>query len=436
MAWNEPGKGQDPWGNRNKGGGGNGGGPPDLDEIWRRIRRRFGGGGGSGNGGPSPQALLLVIPVIAVIWLLTGFYVVQPGEKGVVLRFGAYHVTTNPGWHWRIPYPVDSVTKVDIEKVRSANNSEVMLTKDENLVDVRVAAQYRVSDAHNYLFNVRDPDQTVQQGLKSAVREIVGTSRMNQVIQEGVQVSDLSDEALENIDLKQRKAAEDEGDVLSDIEADLVEKIEQEQRNYPQIENRSRARLPENITKILQAMLNEYESGVRVTAVNVQYSQPPEAVQGAFEEAIKAREEEERKKNLARAYARDVVARADGERAQILLRARGYKEEKISRATGEASRFSQLLAEYSQAPDVTRERLYLESMGEVLGNSNLIMLGNDKGSPLLYMPLQEMLKQAGKSGGKGKQNEQSSGDTTSGGQGSSSSPPIPSQSERARSRER
>ncbi|MDT0617767.1 protease modulator HflK [Salinisphaera sp. P385] len=402
MAWNEPGKGQDPWGgnngNRGNGSGGGGGGPPDLDEIWRRLKQRFGGGGrgssggGPGVGAPDPKLLLIAIPVIAAIWLATGLYIVQPGEQGVVLRFGDLQTTTGPGWHWHMPYPIATVIRVDVEQVRSVQNSAVMLTKDENIVDVRVAVQYRVFDPGNFLFNVRAPDETVEQALKSAVREIVGTSRMNQVIQEGVKVSELEQQALDNVDLKERKVEPESVDALSDIEQELVDRIQDQQDSYPEITNRSRAMLPQNIESILQSMLDEYESGMRVLAVNVQYSQPPEPVQGAFEEAIKAREEEERKKNLARAYARDIVARAEGEAASVLLEAQGYREQKVARAQGETVRFTALLDEYTRAPAITRQRLYLESMGDVLSGSNLIITGGDQSSPLLYMPLQEMLK--------------------------------------------
>lgn len=397
MAWNEPGKGQDPWG----GGGKNNGGPPDLDEVWRRFRSRFGGGGNRGSGGgpeggsdgPPPQLLLLIVPVVVVIWLLTGFYIVQPGEKGVVLQFGAYQSTSTPGLHWRLPYPITRVMKVDTQMVRSAQNSALLLTKDENIVDVRVAVQYRVTNAMDYLFNVRNPEQTVEQALRSAVREVVATSRMNQVIQEGVQVSDIQQDALKNVDLKKSKDEPKKEDALSAIDPDLRARIKEQKKTYPDIERRSRAALPQNISKILQSMLKEYEVGITVTAVNVQYAQPPEPVQPAFEAAIMAREEEELKKNLARAYARKVVARAKGEAAQMLLKARGYREAKIARSQGETQRFTALLDEYQQAPQVTHKRLYLETMGQVLQDSNLILLGSEKGAPLMYMPLQEMLKQ-------------------------------------------
>lgn len=403
MAWNEPGKGKDPWGKGN----GKGDAPPDLDEVWRRLRDRFGGrgrGGGGGSGGaegPDPRLFLFAIPVIAVIWLLTGFYVVQPGEQGVVLRFGGYHETTQPGWHWQVPYPVDRVTRVDIQQVRSASNSAVMLTRDENIVDVRVAVQYRVDSAHNYLFNLRSPDETVEQVLKSAVREIVGTSRMNQVIQEGVRVEELAGEELANVDLKETGEERQTGDPLKSINEELVKEIKAQQEAYPEIADRSRALLPENIRRILQFTLDEYASGMRVTAVNVQYSQPPEPVQGAFEEAIKAREEEERKKNIARAYAREIVEQAQGEAAAVVLQARGYRERKIARARGESERFSQLLDEYRRAPEVTRKRLYLETMNEVLSGTGVVLFDQDKGSPLFYLPLQELTGgKAGVSSGK------------------------------------
>lgn len=397
MAWNEPGKGQDPWGGGNK----NSGGPPDLDQIWRKLRARFSGNkGGNGNGsggsagGPSPAVFMFVIPIALVVWLATGMYVVQPGEKGVVLRFGDYASTQNPGWHWHLPYPIDRVYKVDTQQVRRVGNRAVMLTKDENIVEVEVAVQYRISDANNYLFQLREPDQTVEQVLRSAVREVVGTSRMNQVIQEGVQVDELEDRALQNVDLKENSGQPEEKNALEDVDDKLVQEIKQQQESYPEITDRSRALLPENVRKIIQTTLSSYNAGINIVAVNVQYSQPPEQVQSAFEEAIKAREEEERKKNIARAYARDIVARAQGEKARILLDARGYKEQKVARAKGDASRFTELLTQYERAPEVTRERLYLEGMSDVLSNANLVLADQGAGGPLMYLPLEKMLNDA------------------------------------------
>lgn len=411
MAWNEPGgKGQDP-----RGGGNNNGGPPDLDEIWRRLRNRFGGSGNGngrargGSGGPPPALLYALIPIVLVVWLATGFYIVQPGEKGVLLRFGAYQKTAASGLHWHLPYPIANVIKVDTQKVRSAQYGGLLLTKDENIVDVRVSLQYRVTAPKKYLFNVRNPEQTVEQSLRSAVREVVATSRMNQVIQEGMAVSDVKQKALESVDLKKAKNQVKEEDALKEIKPELRAKIKAQKETYPDLGKRSRPTLPENIRTIMQAMLNEYHIGMKVMAVNVEYSQPPESVQPAFEAAIMAREEKVKKKNLARAYARKVVARAKGKAAQKILEARGYREAKISRAHGQADRFLALLEEYRQAPEVTRKRLYLETMGEVLEKSNLVLMGNDKGAPLMYLPLQKMFSQ-NMSDQKGSGNDQDSKD--------------------------
>lgn len=405
MAWNEPGKGKDSWGggDRNKNNQGNG--PPDLDQIWKRFRERFGGNGGSGNQGGGnggsggagvPSGLIaVVIAILAGAWLVFGgLYVVQPGEKGVVLRFGEYVDTASPGWHWHLPYPIATVSKVDVQQVRRVSNRAVMLTKDENIVDVEISAQYRISNAMNYLFQLENPDQTVQQVLRSAVREIVGTSNMNQVIQEGVQVNQLEDRAINNVDLKEGSGQPKKKDGLKDIDRELVGQIKQKQNEYPQITDRSRAKLPTNVRKIMQFTLNKYDAGVQIVAVNVQYAQPPEPVQGAFQEAIKAREEEERLKNIARAYAREVVATAQGEKAQMIAEARAYKSRKVNRAEGQAARFSDLLTQYEQAPEVTRSRLYLETMGEVLSGSHLVLDSGD-GNSMTYLPLDKIIDKSG-----------------------------------------
>ena len=402
MAWNEPGKGKDSWsgGDRNKNNQGNG--PPDLDQIWKRFRERFGGNGGQGggNGGSGgagvPSGLIAVgIAILAGAWLVFGgLYVVQPGEKGVVLRFGEYVDTASPGWHWHLPYPIATVSKVDVQQVRRVSNRAVMLTKDENIVDVEISAQYRISNAMNYLFQLENPDQTVQQVLRSAVREIVGTSNMNQVIQEGVQVKQLEDRAINNVDLKEGSGQPKAKDGLKDIDRELVGQIKQKQNEYPEITDRSRAKLPTNVRKIMQFTLDKYDAGVQIVAVNVQYAQPPEPVQGAFQEAIKAREEEERLKNIARAYAREVVATAQGEKAQMIAEARGYKSRKINRAEGQAARFSDLLTQYEKAPEVTRSRLYLETMGEVLSGSHLVLDSGD-GNSMTYLPLDKIIDKSG-----------------------------------------
>ena len=462
MAWNEPGKGKDSWGggDRNKNNQGNG--PPDLDQIWKRFRERFGGNGGSGNQGGGnggsggagvPSGLIaVVIAILAGAWLVFGgLYVVQPGEKGVVLRFGEYVDTASPGWHWHLPYPIATVSKVDVQQVRRVSNRAVMLTKDENIVDVEISAQYRISNAMNYLFQLENPDQTVQQVLRSAVREIVGTSNMNQVIQEGVQVNQLEDRAINNVDLKEGSGQPKKKDGLKDIDRELVGQIKQKQNEYPQITDRSRAKLPTNVRKIMQFTLNKYDAGVQIVAVNVQYAQPPEPVQGAFQEAIKAREEEERLKNIARAYAREVVATAQGEKAQMIAEARAYKSRKVNRAEGQAARFSDLLTQYEQAPEVTRSRLYLETMGEVLSGSHLVLDSGD-GNSMTYLPLDKIID---KSGAKKPANDnapsadydnvggdmpssssgsQNNGDSASGNNGQSNTSNYESQALRSRSR--
>ncbi len=272
-----------------------------------------------------------------------------------------------------------------------------MLTKDENIVDVEISVQYRISDAMNYLFQLQDPENTVQQVLRSAVREIVGTSDMNQVIQEGVQVNQLDDKALANVDLKENSGQPKKKNGLKDIDQKLVGQIKQKQNEYPQITDRSRAKLPDNVRRIMQYTLNKYNAGIQILAVNVQYAQPPEQVQGAFQEAIKAREEEERAKNIARAYARDIVARAQGDKAQMIAQAKAYKQRKINRAEGQAARFSDLLAQYEKAPEVTRERLYLETMGDVLSASHLILNDGTSGS-MTYLPLDKILEKSAGSG--------------------------------------
>lgn len=443
MAWNEPGKGQNPWGDKNKS---NGSGPPDLDEIWNRFRKRFSSGSGdSGNsgggnfgGGLGKAGIGLIVAVVVGIWLLSGFYVVDAGERGVVLQFGAYQTSSSPGPHWHLPYPIQTVEKVDIQKVRSARDSAVMLTKDENIVDVKVTAQYRVNDAGAYLFNIRSPDQTVQETLKSAVREVVGTSRMNQVIQRGAEEVALEKEILgessvledEDTSDSDEQLQEVQGDPIEDEDEQVVERIREEQSAYPEINKRSRADLPLNITKILQYNLDSYKSGLTVTAVNVQYAQPPEPVQSAFEAAIKAREEQQRLKNEARAYAQDVINTAQGEADALVNQAEGYQARVEQRAQGDASRFTQLLAEYERAPEVTRKRLYLDTMQSVLEDSTKVLLDSKKGNQLMYLPLDKILK----SSGERSNNDNSSDSSSSSSRASEASSPPRIDPLRSRSR--
>jgi len=348
MAWNEPGGDKkDPWG-----GGGNNQ-PPDLDEVVRKLQERFsnifGGGGKRGGGSGSERSggggagasigLGLIAAVIAVVWLLSGIYIVGPAERGVITRFGAFtEPTTMPGPHWHLPYPIEAVEKVDIDQVRSVPMKALMLTQDENIVAIELAVQYKVKNASDYLFRVRDPDLTLQQVSETAVREVVGKSEMDFVLKEG------------------------RSDVVASTKG------------------------------LIQEALDQYQTGLIVTSVNLQDAQPPEQVQGAFEDAIRAREDEERFKNEAEAYANDVIPKARGAAARQLEEANAYKESVIAEAEGEASRFEQLLAEYEKAPKVTRQRLYIDAMESVLSRSSKVLIDVEGGNSMMYLPLDKLME--------------------------------------------
>ena len=343
MAWNEPNGGRDPW---NQGGrrGNGGGSPPDVDELLNRLRSRFGKGGGGGSGGPARiggGSLGLIIALIAALWLASGFYVVDEQERGVVLRFGQYTTTTDPGLRWHLPWPVERVERVNITQVRSVTDSADMLTQDENIVELELKVQYRLSSAEDYLFNVRDPDSTLRQVVKSAVRDVVGHNTMDFILTDG------------------RRA--------------VAEETEQ----------------------LLQDRLDEYQTGLIVTEVNLQQAQPPQPVQGAFADAIKAREDQERLKNEAEAYANDRLPRSRGQAARDIAEATAYREQLVAEAEGDAARFTALLTEYKQAPKITRERLYLDAIGDVMSNSSKILLDIDESNPLLYLPLEQMMGAVG-----------------------------------------
>lgn len=352
MAWNEPGPNRDPW---NQGPGrpsGGGGGPPDLDEMIKRLKARFGGGSsgnGSGRGSspsPLPKATLgLVAAVIAVLWLASGFYVVDEQERGVILRFGDFDRTAQPGVGWRIPWPVESLERVNVTRVRQITDRQSMLTKDENIVDIELSVQYRVSSAENYLFNTQDPDMTLQQATKSAVRESVGQSEMDFILTAGRQA------------------------------------------------------IADSTKQLLQDALDSYKTGLIVTEINLQQAQPPEAVQAAFADAIKAREDQERLKNEAEAYSNDRLPKARGAAARQIEEATAYREQVVARAEGDASRFSALLAEYRKAPAVTRDRLYLDSMSDVMTGSSKILIDVESGNPMFYLPLDQLMKSSTRSEG-------------------------------------
>jgi modulator of FtsH protease HflK len=337
MAWNEPGGGnRDPWnpGGR-RGGGGGDGGIPDVDQVLERLKSRFKGRGGPG--GISSGGAGLLAAAIVLVWVASGFYVVDEQERAVVMRFGAYAGTSGPGLRWRLPWPVETVHKVNVTQVRQVTERTDMLTQDENIVDVELKVQYRVSSAERYLFSQADPDTTLRQVTKSAVREVVGRNRMDFIVS-----------------------------------------------------GEGRQEVAELTQQILQERLEAYESGLVVAEVNLQNLQAPDAVQDAFLDAIKAREDQERLKNEAEAYANDRLPKARGAAARELSEAIAYRDRLIAQATGESERFNKLLTEYRQAPRVTRDRLYLETMSDVLGATTKVLVDVDKQGPMIYLPLEHL----------------------------------------------
>ncbi len=358
MPWNEPGGNQkDPWGKRPAEKG-----PPNLDELLRKFTGRFGGllGGksGSGNGKSGSIGLILLLLVAVIVWLATGFYTVGSDERGVVLRFGKYEGLTEAGLHWRFPYPVDAIEIVNVENVRTSQTKTRMLTQDENIVEVEVAVQYRVKDAADYVFNVRNPDDTTNQSagtlfqvMESALRQSVGKNKIDFILFEG------------------------------------------------------RAEVAANTKSLMQKTLDEYKTGLDVTTVNLQQAQPPEDVQSAFDDVTKSREDNVRFVNLAEAYANSIVPQARGEAARLMQEAEAYKEQVIAESVGETSRFSQLLVEYEKAPDVTRQRLYLQSMESVLGRSSKVVIDAEGGNSLMYLPLDKLIQKQDLSGQSSTQQE-------------------------------
>lgn len=365
MSWNEPGGDKkDPWSGR-----GEQKGPPDLDEAIRTLQEKLGnlfGGGKSGGGGDSPEMFSsgsimknmgFVAGGVFALWLLSGLYIIDEGYQGVETRFGQYIGTTNAGLNWHIPAPIETVEKINTEEQQSieigyrssaggqaqgsipVTKEALMLTKDENYIDVRLAVQYQVKDAKAYLFNLADPKSTLVQVTESALRGVVGGSNMDFVLTEG------------------------RSEVVAQTKAEI------------------------------QETLDAYNSGIRISSVNLQDAQPPEQVQNAFEDAIKAREDQQRFINEAEAYSNDVVPKARGAAARKVQEAQGYKEQVIAQAEGETSRFTKLLNEYKKAPDVTRKRLYLESMESVLSETSSVVVDVKGGNNMMYLPLDKLVKE-------------------------------------------
>jgi membrane protease subunit HflK len=350
------------WGRRP--GGGNQG-PPDLDELWRNLNSRLsrllgakgGGRGGEGGGseGPSPGMVGggagLVVGLVAVIWLASGFYIVNEGQEGVVLRFGKFVETTQPGPRWHLPYPIESAEVVNVKQVRTVevgyrNNVKskvlkeaLMLTDDENIIDVQFAVQYVLKSSSDFLFNNRAPEDAVLQAAETAIREIVGKSSMDFVLYEG------------------------------------------------------RAEVAARAQKLMQTILDRYQTGISISKVTMQNAQPPEQVQAAFDDAVKAGQDRERQKNEGEAYANDVVPRARGMAARLLQEAEGYRSRVVEQAQGDAARFRQVVAEYSKAPQVTRDRLYLDAMQQILSNTSKVLIDQRSGGGnLLYLPLDKLMQ--------------------------------------------
>ena len=366
-------------------------GPPDLDELWRdfndRIAGIFGGKkkpgssaskpankpnvgdipppsqrGGGGNGGGTPSfeftnpfgskaSILLAAAGVFFIWICSGFFIIQEGQAGVVMTFGKYDYTAKPGINWRMPWPIQADETVNLSGVRSvevgrpvlikATNQKdsSMLTEDENIIDVRFAVQYRLKDPTDYLFNNRDPDAAVIQAAETAVREIVARSKMDTVLYEG------------------------------------------------------REKIGIDLANSIQKILDSYKTGIYVTSVTVQNVQPPEQVQAAFDDAVKAGQDQERLKSEGQAYANDIIPRAKGTGARLIQEAEGYKARVVATAEGDAARFKQVLVEYAKAPQVTRDRMYIDSMREMYGNVTKVLVDTSKNNSLLYLPLDKIVSQ-------------------------------------------
>jgi len=348
-------------------------GPPDLDELWRNLnkklnnllKRKSSGGGGEGSGGGEKPAggkplhfrggIGLVAGLLLLMWVSSGFYIVNEGQRGVVLRFGKYVETTQAGLRWHMPYPVEIVESVNLSQVRTVeigyrNNvrskvlkESLMLTDDENIIDIQFAVQYILKNPEEFLFNNREPESAVMQAAETAIREVIGKTKMDFVLYEG------------------------------------------------------REQVAAQTTVLMQEILDRYKIGVAISKVTMQNAQPPEQVQAAFDDAVKAGQDRERQKNEGQAYANDVIPKARGNAARLMEEAEGYKQRVIVSSEGDASRFKQILVEYSKAPGVTRDRMYLDMMQQVLSSSTKILVDQKSGNNLLYLPLDKLIQNSGPS---------------------------------------
>ena len=348
MAWNEPGGGnrgdKDPWGNRDNEG------PPDLDEAFRKLQQNlsqmFGGGrggnasGGSSSGGINKTLIGLAAAIALVIYLVLGVYTVDQQERGVVLRFGeVQEAIVLPGLHWNPPL-IDRVMIENVTRVRSRPHQSEMLTEDENIVKVKMTVQYVINDITKYMLEVREPDKSLYQATESALRHVVGSTEMHEVLTEG------------------------------------------------------RAALALEVRERIQNYMENYGTGIQVTQVNIDETAPPDAVRAAFDDVIKAREDEVRLRNEADAYSNQIVPEARGNAQRLLEEAQAYKERVIAQSRGEAERFNKLYAEYRLAPEVTKSRMYIDTIESVMSNSTKVMIDVDGGNNLLYLPLDKIMEQS------------------------------------------
>jgi membrane protease subunit HflK len=359
MAWNEPGNNgngndKDPWGGGRKG---SDQGPPDIDEVVRNVTKKFnslfgGGSGGSsstgpsssGNGGLSSGIIAGVVAVVAVIWAFMGFYIVDEAERGVVLRFGrVLDLTVQPGLHWNPPI-VDEVSLVNVSELNAKTyENRAMLTTDENIIDIAVTVQYLIQDPVKYVIAVQDPELSLDNASESAIRHVVGGNFMDQILTTG------------------------------------------------------RDRIADDVHERLQDYMNVYNTGIFVSQVNVVDAQPPDAVRPAFDDVIRAREDEQRVQNQAQQYSNQIIPEARGEAQRRIEAANAYSAEVVAEATGDASRFDQLLTEYLKSPEVTRQRLYIDSLEDVMTASSKIMVDVEGGNNMLFLPLDKLMEQSNSS---------------------------------------
>lgn len=340
-------------------------GPPDLDQLWRdfnqRLSRLFGqkgNGGGDDSGGFTPNAagakmgLGVIISVLAFIWLVSGFFIVQEGQTAVITTFGKYSHSTGAGFNWRWPYPIQGHEIVNVSQVRTVEvgyrsnvknkqpKEALMLTDDENIVDIQFAVQYKLKSAAEWLYSTRDPEEAMRQVAEAAIREVVGKTKMDFVLYEG------------------------------------------------------RAKVALDVQALMQQILDRYNAGVQITNVTMQGVQPPEQVQAAFDDAVKAGQDRERQKNEGQAYANDVIPRARGEASRLLQDSEGYKSRVVADAEGNAARFKQVLVEYQKAPAVTRDRLYIDAMQQIFTNTTKLMMDTKNGNNMIYLPLDKLISQS------------------------------------------